>query len=133
MFFIFVFFLFHFLLFLLLVLLLVLYFLLLHHHLFFFISILLIIFIADNPVIEKQAYRVVTLFNSKTKVGVDEYNSLLLILDLLNQDGGINGKELLLEFTNYDGNSKNLYNEALSAINKFGSDILCFIGGNSYI
>lgn len=71
-------------------------------------------------------YIIAALFNINTAIGVIRYDSLSVIADMINEDGGITGRLILIKPTLYDDNINNL----ITAVNRYidNEDLLCFFG-----
>lgn len=76
-----------------------------------------------------NSYIIGVLYDVRTANGVKRYNELRMIVELINQDGGVNGRQLVVNQTNYDDDYKNIITAAKQLIDD--PDFLCFFGTQS--
>lgn len=79
-----------------------------------------------NPVQPNSQYKIALLLNVYTDEGSERYEEAQMFSDLINQDGGINGREIQIVTTNYNGNPSEL-NDIVKELVK-DQDLLFFIG-----
>lgn len=87
-------------------------------------------FIDSQGIYQNQhSYIIGALFNIFTPIGVIRYDSLSVIADMINENGGIKGKLILVKPTLYDDNINNL----IPSLNRLidDEDLLCFFGTSS--
>lgn len=91
---------------------------------------IIIIIIDKNGQSTYNFYYIGVLFDLSTSTGKSRLQALQIDIDLFNQEGGINGKELVVLQTEYHGDSTTIaaiYEKYVKAYD----NILCFIGTDS--
>lgn len=82
-----------------------------------------------DPIRPLDSYIIGSLFNTKSSNGVKRFNELTLILELVNQEGGVNGRNLKIITLNYDEDPDNIILCAEKVIND--PNFLCYFGTDS--
>lgn len=84
----------------------------------------------NNPPISQSIfYTIGVLFNIHDPEGLKRLDEIDLIINLVNQDGGINGRLLVSNYTGYDGDPQHIVKAAKELM--YDKNLLCFIGGTS--
>lgn len=80
----------------------------------------------ENPVQPISQYKVALLLNVNTEEGSERYEEAQMFSDLINQDGGINGRDIEIVTTEYNGNPSELNDIVKELV--LDDDLLFFIG-----
>lgn len=94
------------------------------------INILYFIYIDVNGEAPYSFYYIGVLFDLSTSTGKSRLQALQIDIDLFNQDGGINGKELVVLQTEYHGDVTTIASIYEKYVKTY-DNILCFIGTDS--
>lgn len=81
----------------------------------------------NNGTSIQNFYYISTLFNMNSEYASKRIDNMKLAIDIVNQNGGINGISLVLLKVDYDGNESKISDIYKSQIEKY-PNILCFIG-----